>query len=203
MKQIFVATILIFLFVGCANIKINIDTKKDFDFTSWSKFNIVYVKKGDVNDFFRNRVEMLLGDYFMSKGYTSSDKEIADFSIQFQYSIETKTTEIQETKTQRPIIYLRGMRNIPLNLSGTCNSSDLKKLMLSRLALEEYIKPIDTIVSISTYEYQSVKLFIELVDVKTKKVIWQGLVKGDLSDISTHIEIEQIINKLFNDFPRK
>lgn len=203
MKQIFVGTILILFFIGCSNLEVHIDAKKDYNFVPWLKFDIEYIKKGDSDDFYRNRVEILLRDYFTNKGYLSSDRENADFYIRFQLNIETKTIKMQETRAQRPIIYLRRVGTAPLSLSDTCSSIDLNKLMLSRLALAEYIKPVDTVISTSTHEYQYAKLFIELVDAKTKNIIWQGLVEDDLSYISGHKGIKEIIKKLFNDFPKK
>ncbi len=197
MRQWIIAIVLGLALSGCSALQVQTDYDREFDFSSLSKFNIIYIEKKDGKNFTRSRISKMLSKHLQDKGYISTDKEQADFYVMLHLDIQKKS-EIQtnyETMGMQPRI---GYYRRPYMQDG----------MLSPLGVELYRSPLDiqtTRVTTRTYDYEEGRLVVELVDVKTNAVVWHGVAEDELSELSTEKEksayINTVLEKLFIDFP--
>ena len=52
-----------------------------------------------------------------------------------------------------------------------------------------------------TYEYEVGTLIIDIVDAKTKELIWRGTAKGEINPDTARQDIDEAVKKIFNNFP--
>ena len=191
MKNLFLAVVLTILISGCSMVNVQVDYDSEYDFSSLSSFAVMYTKKNDERDFTRARVSKMLNRYMQNKGYINVDKGEANFYITVHLDIQKKS-QVEtnyETMGIRPVIYpyMRFNRHI-----GTS----------AMIGMEPDVR-----VTTSTYEYEVGKLILEIVDVKSNNVVWQGIAEDEFSRESSPEKkssyINKIIEKLFKDFPPK
>jgi len=192
MKKWLLALISALLIGGCSTLQTQVDHDPEYNFSSLSKFKVIYTKKGDEKDFTRERISKALDKYMRNKGYISVPKSKANFYITMHLDIQTKN-QVEtnyETMGIGPVSY----PYIGFNRSINNNSASL------------LIEP-DMRVTTRTYEYEEGRVIFEVFDVKENKVIWQGIAKDQLSSEYTQKQktayINSIIDKLFKDFPNR
>ncbi len=188
MNKIFVAFIVSMIITGCSTLYIQTDYDREFNFDSLSNFTVLYSKKNDSQDFTRARIHKTIVKYFEDMGYTSTPKENADFYILFHLNIKTKK-EVEttyETMMIRPRSYFRTGGKVAIY-----NNSPYLFPLLFR----------DSIVTVKTheYEYEEGRLNIEILDLKSNAIIWQGFAKDEISKIVSSEQIQEIVEKLFSD----
>lgn len=186
MHKVFIAFVVSFIITGCSTLSIQTDYDREFDFTLLSNFSVLYTKKDDGYNFTRSRINKTITKYFQEKGYSATSKEKADFYVLFHFNVKT-IREIEttyDTMMIRPrAYYKRG------NKVAFMNSPYLFPL---------FTDPFVTTTT-HTYEYEEGQLNLEILDVKTNTIVWQGRVVDDLSDISKQEQIDKIVDKLFED----
>jgi hypothetical protein len=200
MKKYFFASILLLFFAGCSTLQIQTDYNEEFKFDSLSKFFVVYTKKDDGKDFSRDQIGRALAKYFKAKGYSSTQKSGADFYLTFHLDIQTKSQV--ETNYETMGLY-------PARGYGRRLTPD--SVMVRPVAPNPYRSSLNntstTRVSTQTYEYKEGRLIVEVIDVKSNNVVWQGIAKDELSDLSTPEEksayVNMILDSLLKDFPTK
>ncbi|MCF6173360.1 MAG: DUF4136 domain-containing protein [Sulfurimonas sp.] len=190
MKKWFTAAFIGMLIGGCSTLQVQVDHDPEYNFSSLSKFKVIYTKKGDEKDFTRSRISKSLDKYMQNKGYISVAKSKADFYITMHLDIQTKS-QVEtnyETMGIGPVSY----PYVGLNRSINNNSVSL------------LIEP-DMRVTTRTYEYEEGRVIFEVFDAKENIVIWQGIAKDHLSSEHTQEQksayINSVIDKLFKDFP--
>jgi len=191
MKNWLLAAVATIFIGGCSTFQVQVDYDPEYDFSSLSKFAVVYTKKNDKKDFTRARISNLLNTYMQNKGYKSVQKSKADFYITMHLDIQKKS-QVEtnyETMGIRPVFYPNYRFNRYIGGSA----------VISR-------EP-DVRVTTSTYEYEESRLVLEVLDVKKNAVVWQGVAEDGLSYESSPEKksayINKIIAKLFKDFPSK
>jgi len=165
MKNWFLAVVVTILISGCSTLQVQVDYDPEYDFSTHSKFTVMYTKKNDEKDFTRARISKLLNRYMQNKGYSSVNKSEANFYITVHLDIQKKS-QVEtnyETMGIRPVIYpyMRFNRYI-----GTS----------AMIGMEPDVR-----VTTSTYEYEVGKLILEVVDVKSNNVVWQGISEDEFS----------------------
>ena len=199
MRQWIIALVVGLVISGCSTLQVQTDYDQEFNFNSLSKFNVIYTEKKDGKDFTRSRISKILSRYLQGKGYTSTDKEQADFYVTLHLDIQKKS-EIEtnyETMGIQPRIgyygrpYMQGAMHPPRGVYPYGSSFDIQT----------------TRVTTRTYDYEEGRLVVEVIDIKSNAVIWQGVAEDELSDLSTEKEksayINKVIEKLFGDFPSR
>ncbi len=198
MREWIIAIVIGLVLSGCSALQVQTDYDREFDFSSLSKFNVIYIEKKDGKDFARSRISKMLSKHLADKGYASADRDQADFYVMLHLDIQKKS-EIQtnyETMGMQPRI-------------GYYRRSYMQDGMLPPSSAGLYRSPLDiqtTRVTTRTYEYEEGRLVVELVDVKTNAVVWHGVAEDELSNLSTEKEksayINSVLEKLFIDLPR-
>lgn len=192
MKNWIIAVAAAVVFSGCSSLQVQVGYNPEFDFKSHTNFAVVYVKKEDNRDLQRSRVSNILKSYIEKKGYKGVEKSKADFYFAVHLDVQKKS-EVQtnyESMSLRPRYY-DGYWNNPIidaNLSRYPYDRDMR-------------------VTTSTYEYEEGKLVIEVFDASKQEVVWQGIAKDEISPEYTQKQmtnyINEVIEKLFKDFPSK
>lgn len=197
MKKILILVGIIFLISGCSTLEINVDNDPDYNFSSLSKFNVMYKKKDDGKDFTRSRLSKTLSKYFIAKGYTKVPEGESDFSFMIHLNINKRSeieTNYQEIGvTPRHNYYNRR----PYGLSNRAQYYD-------RYTLENR----SSVSTTSTYEYEEGHLVIEVLDRKENAVFWQSTARDELSGSNSSQEevtkyINMLLEKMFANFPKK
>lgn len=190
MKKFFSALLIIFVISGCSTLEIKSDYDKDFSFDGMSKFSVLYNKKDDRKDFTRSRIAKVLSKHFNDKGYKLTKKDNAEFYVLFHLDIEKKSQV--ETNYERIGVHPRGYYRLLSQVDPTA-----AQIMHRQNSM------IDTRVTTNTYEYEEGRLIIELLDNASNTIVWQGVVEDEISDISSQEQIQEIVETVFKDFPRR
>ncbi len=188
MRNLFLALVVV-LISGCSTLQVQVDYDPEFDFSSLSSFAVVYNKKSDGKDFTRARISKALTSHIKEKGYRSVDKGEASFYVSIHLDIQKKS-QVEtnyETMGIRPVFYPYFRYNRYIGTSAM-------------LGMEPDVR-----VTTSTYEYEVGKLVIEVLDVTSKAVVWQGIAEDEISSNSSpekkNAYINRVVKELFEDFP--
>lgn len=188
MRNLFFAMVVV-LFFGCSTLQVQVDYDPEFDFSSLSSFSVVYNKKNDGKDFTRARIAKALTSHIQEKGYKSVEKAQASFYVSIHLDIQ-KRSQVEtnyETMGIRPVFYPYFRYNRYVGTSAM-------------IGMEPDVR-----VTTSTYEYEVGKLVIEVLDVTSKAVVWQGVAEDEFSSNTSPEKKDAYINKvvkeLFEDFP--
>lgn len=195
MKKYLLALVAIFVLSGCSALKVQTDYDEEFDFKSLSKFSIVYTKKDDSRNFTRDRISKSLSKHFENKGYSLVPKNEADFTLAF--NLDFKKTLHTETNYETIVNYPPILNSSGLIVPDTALLNDPLYL--------QSLNNTNTIVTKRTYEYEEGRLIVELIDIKTQTVVWQGVAIDEFRVLDTQEEkkeyIDRVIGKLLKDYP--
>ena len=182
MKKYILAITALFVLSGCSALSVQADYDKEFDFNSLSTFSVNYTHKQDTKDFTRSNISKALVKSLKAKGYSSVSDTESDFIVRFYLDFK-QTSEVvstYETTTTYPLIRRDKQGDII-----------------------PFIDPLTTKTEVVTrkYDYEEGRLVVEIVDVKTNSVVWQGIAIDESSILLT--DEEKLIEKLLKDFPLK
>ncbi len=199
MKNFYILLISAIIFGGCSTLRVQVDYDPEFDFNTTSTFSVVYAKKSDTRDLARSRIARALEHYMENKGYKSiKDKSKADLYFILHFDVQTKQ-EVETNYVNMGINPQLDIYGLPYALSQT--DEDYRAAVMQN-AIEPDIRA-----TTRTYEYDESKLIIEVLDVKSNAVVWQGVAKDEISNSYNHEEmslyIDNIIKRLFGGFNAK
>ena len=200
MKKYLLAIVSLLFLVGCSTLNVQTDYNEEFDFSSLSKFSVMYNKKDDGKDFTRGQISRALANQFRAKGYISTPKDEANFYLLFHLDVQTKS----QVETNYETIGIYPSRGYGYRLTPVTTVPPV-------YIRDPYLSSLDngttTRVTTQTYEYKEGRLVVELIDAKSNNVVWQGIAKDELSELSTPEKksayINMVLGKLLKDFPSK
>ena len=195
MKRWIIALIAGFFISGCSTLQVQVDSDPEYNFSSLNKFNVVYTKKDDTRDFFRNRFSKSLINYFENKNYVFVQKNEADFYIIFHLDVQKRS----EIETNYQEMGMNPRHRYYMDISNLDNNRYAPLFPLENRSSTKTTR---------TYEYEDGRLVVEILDVKQNIVFWQSIAEDELSDTSSSQKqksayIQNLLEKMFKDFPQK
>lgn len=192
MKKYLLALVMVLVLSGCSALDVQTNYDKDFDFKSLSTFTVLDAKKNDGNDFTRSRINKTLTKHLKNKGYSLVKEEDADFYLKFYLNVKIS----KETKTDS--VTTKG-----IDLMLYCKPTDnaMTSCLVPYSLLTPPLQTNSTTVTTRTYDYEEGHLVVEVMDVKSRDIVWQGIAVDELSELSKNGEI--VIENLLKDFPSK
>jgi hypothetical protein len=188
MKNLLIAIIAAIALTSCSSINISSDRDGDVDFTKFSTFSYYgWQKESDkiLNQFDKTRIEQAFADEFKERGLTLVDKN-GDVIVSLYIVVDQKTGTTAYTNhygAGGPYGYYGGYGYGAGWGWGMGYSST----------------------SYQEYHYMVGTLVCDVFDYKTKKLIWQGVVSGEIDENPKNRErnIPRVVRELMKRYPVK
>jgi hypothetical protein len=188
MKNLLIAIIAAIALTSCSSINISSDRDGDVDFTKFSTFSYYgWQKESDkiLNQFDKTRIEQAFADEFKERGLTLVDKN-GDVIVSLYIVVDQKTGTTAYTNhygAGGPYGYYGGYGYGAGWGWGMGYSST----------------------SYQEYHYMVGTLVCDVFDYKTKKLIWQGVVSGEIDENpkSRERNIPRVVRELMKRYPVK
>lgn len=90
MKNLYLALFASLVISGCSKLKLHVEYDNKYDFSTLSKYAVVYSKKDDEKDAVQAQISMLLNRYFKSMGYRNVYMSESDFYAVVDYDTQNK-----------------------------------------------------------------------------------------------------------------
>ena len=178
-KKILIPLMVLLTLVGCSTISVNVDYDTDYNFNGKTKYAIVHSDRAGDNTLTNDRIIEALTQVLNAKSYKKVKKEEADLIFVFHVNVQDKT----ELRTDYQMVGYGGY-GFGRGFGG------------------------GVIETTSAYNYTEGTLVVDALNPKTKKIVWRGIVKDELSSSSSTPEektayIHKIITKLMEKFPKE
>ncbi len=190
MRNIFLLPLL-FLLNACATVKVDVDYDGQADFTHLYRYawldgqppvsgdNVV-----DSNTLLHDRIRVGIDQWFTTHGYLKSETGEADFLVIYRFVIENKTrVTVLHPYYDYPYSWRFGYHH---------------RYYYSSFAWHYYPERY-------AYEYQRGTLVIDLVDPKTKKLMWRGMayenIRPNTSPDKKQQYVTRAIKSILSRFP--
>jgi len=173
---------------GCSSLSVNYDFNQQTDFTKYNTFDwLPFPKDMKVDELNRARFVTAVEDNLAGKGINQNTSN-PDFVIATHFGKENKVDITNWGYTYAPSGYYRGYGyRHPGNYgyAGSYASTG----------------------GVSVYEYEQGTLILDVVDAKTKKLIWRATAKAIVSPASTpekqNEKIKNAVREILENFPPK
>jgi len=188
MKNIFVIVSLAFLLSACSALKVDVDYDSSYNFTSKTKYAILHNVREDENSLINERIQRAIKAQLDAKGYEEVPKENADLIFVFHVNVMQRS----DIRSDYQMI---GYNNY--GYGGAWGYRGFGGYSRTPVLVE---KP-------SVYRWKEGRLVIDALNTKSKKIVWRGIVKDELSNGSSSSEektkyINSVVGKLFKKFPK-
>lgn len=178
-----IGLILFFLLMaGCSTIRVSNDYNPDYDFTVLKAFNVLPGRAPD--NLTRDRIIKALTQELEAKGYRRTPRNRADFYVVFHTNVTRKRQIVTDYRRIGVPYHCYGPRNAYRHGYGTA------------------VVPVYREVN-----YKEGKIVVDILDAKTKKIFWRGIVTDRLKAQKTPEErweyIKEVVQKLLAPFPAR
>ncbi|MDQ7042735.1 MAG: DUF4136 domain-containing protein [Sulfurimonas sp.] len=189
MKKIYIIAMIALMFTACSTREVEIDYDTSYDFTKNKTYAIVHnVKEGD-NTLVIDRIEKSIRANINAKGYKEVSKENAELIFVFHVQV----VQMSDIRTDYERIgyggygYGGGYRGF-----GGFGGYGGGTMVVPRS---------------TTYRWKEGKLVIDAYNPQTKKIIWRGVIKDEISNSSHSVEektayIEKVVSQTLAKFPK-
>ena len=172
------------LFSACSTLKVETDYDISHEFTKNSSYAVVYNAKEGDNTLIYDRIEESIKTNISAKGY----KEVAKESAELIFVFHAHVTQMADIRTDYQTI---GYGSFGYG---------------GRWGYGGYGGATMMIPSTTTYRWEEGQLIIDAYNPKTKKIVWRGIVKDEISGSSYTPEettkyINKVVSKVLKDFP--
>ncbi|MCW9047204.1 MAG: DUF4136 domain-containing protein [Gammaproteobacteria bacterium] len=182
------ASVAFIILSGCSSLSVNYDFNEQVDFTKYKTFDwLPFPKNIKADELNRARFVTAVENNLAAKGINQNTSN-PDFVIATHFGKENKIDITNWGYTYAPIGYYRGYGyRHPGNYgyAGSYASTG----------------------GVSVYEYEQGTLILDVVDAKTKKLIWRATAKAIVSPASTPEKqtekIKNAVHKILEHFPPK
>jgi len=185
-KHLLLLSILSLILSACSSVDTQVDYDKEVDFTKLKTYSWLPDSKkryADIrlnSDIFKKRIYNTVNKALAARGY----KEVTDnpdFTIGYHVVIENKTSVNTMNDYYGYSGYGRGWNNYPgYNMHST---------------------------QTSVYHYEEGSLILDIVDTKSKQLIWRGSAQAEISKSRTAKQrdelVQKAVDKLFSQLPAK
>ena len=166
------------LFFSCTpTLKVSTDYDRSANFTAYKTFSVYDLKtKGDVSQLNRDRIIRYIKSEMTRKGFVETDNN-PDLMINAVTVLKDKRSFTASTN-----FYGYGGFYRPYGYWGV---------------------PASASTTVSAYNYKDGSLVIDVVDAKTKKMIWEGMGYAQVDKKPKNPEevISEVVNKIMQSFP--
>ena len=186
--NIILTSIVFIILSGCSSLSVNYDFNQQTDFTKYKTFDwLPFPKDMKVDELNRVRFVTAVEDNLAAKGINQNTSK-PDFVIATHFGKENKVDITNWGYTYAPSGYYRGYGyRHPGNYgyAGSYASTG----------------------GVSVYEYEQGTLILDVVDAKTRKLIWRATAKAIVSPASTPEKqtekIKNAVQEILEHFPPK
>ncbi|MCW8934757.1 MAG: DUF4136 domain-containing protein [Gammaproteobacteria bacterium] len=187
-RNILLASVTFIILNGCSSLSVNYDFNEQVDFTKYKTFDwLPFPKNMKADELNRARFVTAVENNLAAKGISQNTSN-PDFVIATHFGKENKIDITNWGYTYAPIGYYHGYGyRHPGNFgyAGSYASTG----------------------GVSVYEYEQGTLILDVVDAKTKKLIWRATAKAIISPASTPEKqtekIRNAVHKILKNFPPK
>jgi len=188
MKNIFLLLIVAFVISGCSTLSVNADYDTSYNFANKTKFAVVYNTKEGDNSLTNDRIAEAIEKSLTRKDYIKVSQENADLVFMFHVNI----VQMSDVRTDYRVI----------GYSGYSYGNGWGYGRYG--AYGGYNAPV-IVPQTSTYRWSEAKLIIDALNPKTKKIVWRGIVKDEISRGSSTTEekiayINKVVSKVMKKF---
>ena len=185
MKRIIVLISLIFLFVGCSTLKVDIDYDTAYDFDGKTKYTIVYNDRAGDNSLIIERVKSAITDSLSKHSFVEVTQNKADLIFVFHVNV----TQRSDIRTDYERVGYGGY-GYGFGYSGYGGGYGTRVVAVP-----------------STYRWKEGRLIIDALNPKTNKIVWRGVVSDELTRSETTPAektqyINEVVGKLLKKFPK-
>lgn len=187
MKKMYTSIVIALLFSACSTLKVETDYDTSHDFTKNSTYAVVYnVKEGD-NTLIKDRIKESIRTNIAVKGYKEVDKESAELIFVFHAHV----TQMSDIRTDYQTIGYGGF-----GYGGGWAYGGYRGYGGGGMVVPHT----------TTYRWEEAKLIVDAYNPKTKKIVWRGIVKDEISGSSytpqeTTKYINKVVSEVLKDFP--
>ncbi len=179
MKNIWILLAILLAYSGCSTVKVDVDYDTAYSFKGKGKYSIVHNNQRGEDTLTNDRIIEALKSTLNAKSYVNVPKDEADLIFVFHVNVADKT----DIRTDYQMVGYGGF-GYRRSFGG------------------------GMIATPSTYKYTEGKLVVDVLNPKTHKILWRGIVSDELSRNAQTPEqksayINSIITKLIANFPRK
>jgi hypothetical protein len=188
MKNILMSISLAFLMSACSTLKVDVDYDSSYNFTDKIKYAIVHNSKEGDNTLVNDRIQKAIETQLDAKNYEEVAKDKADLVFVFHVNVMQRS----DIRSDYEMIGYRSY-----GYGGAWGYRGFGGYSRTPVLVE---KP-------SLYRWKEGRLVIDALNTKSKKIVWRGIVKDELSDGSSSAEektkyINSVVGKLFKKFPK-
>ena len=187
MRKIILLISLMFLFVGCSTMKVDIDYDSAYNFDDKSSYAVVHKNREGENSLTNDRIVNAIKSSLNKKKYREVSQDNADLIFVFHANVRNRS----DIRSDYERI---GYGGYGYGYGGGFGG---------------YGRAYGTrVISVpSTYSWIEGKLIIDAMNPKTKKIVWRGVISDELSrNESTPQEktafINKVVDKLMKKFPK-
>lgn len=190
MQRLILVPLLLVILSSCATVRVDVDYDTSADFSRLSRYAWMEDKPPvsgnallDSNTLMHDRIRNGIDQWLKDRGYQKSDNKEADFFVLYRMVLENKTrVTVMNPYYDYPYSWRFGYR----------------RAFYSSFAWSYY--PEERI-----YEYQRGTLVIDIVDAKSKKLLWRGMSYEDVSPNTTQKKkqryVDRAIKSILSRFP--
>jgi len=184
--KIVLTSIALIILNGCSTLSVDYDFDQKVNFSQYKKFNwLPFPKNMEVDELNRARFVTAVEDNLASKGFNQNSSN-PDFVIATHFGKENKIDITNWGYTYAPSGYYHGYGYRHPGSYG-------------------YAGSYASTGGVSVYEYEQGTFILDLVDAKTKKLIWRATAKAIISPASTPEKqtekIRNAVHKILENFP--
>ena len=187
MRLFFVVVTTVLLFSGCSTLQVDVDYDRDYDFNNKITYAVVHNDKEGDNTLINDRIIKAIKSNLNARNYREVAKNQADLIVVFHVNV----MNMSDVRTDYQQIgyggygYGGGWGYGPYGGGGA--------IVVARP---------------TTYRWKEGKLVIDALDPKSKKIVWRGTIKDELSRNSSTVEektayINKVVAKLMQEVPKK
>lgn len=190
MKKIYIFVVVALMLSACSALRVEIDYDTAYNFTKNTTYAVVYNAKEGDNTLINDRIESAIKTNIKMKGYTEVSKEKAELILVFHVQV----TQMSDIRTDYQTIgyggygYGGGWGHHPYGGFSSYSSGAM------------------VIPTATTYRWKEGQLIIDAYNPQTKKVIWRGVIKDEITGsnhtVSEKTEyINKVVKKVLKEFP--
>ena len=185
MIKIYTLLALTLLFSACSTLKIDTDFDSKYDFSAQKTYAVVHENKESDNSLINDRIKNAIEKNIESKNYKKVSKKEADLIFVFHVNVMNMS---DVRKDYRRVGYPN------YGYGGAWGGYG-------------YGAGTMIIATPSVYKWKEGKLIIDALNPKTKKIVWRGIVKDELSNSTSSSEektkyLNTVVYKLLKSFPK-
>ena len=179
---------LIFILSGCSTLVVDVDYDSSYSFKTNTNYAVVYNPKESDDTLISDRIQRAIKAQLDAKGYEEVTKDRADLVFVFHVNVMQRS----DLRTDYEMVGYGGY-----GYGGAWGYGGFGGYRTGTMLVE---KP-------SIYRWKEGKLVVDALNTKSKKIVWRGILKDELSNKSSSAEdkteyINSIIKKLFKSFPK-